>query len=246
MIAILTQENRALTERLDANSREIQTLRNESQASIAQLNRKIAELTMDLHQAKESSKQQMLEMQQLLNQKVVQLRREHDQDLSLIRRSMISSIKMPCEQTMTNFEDRKLSNTPWYSEPFTTPSLEYKFCLVVYANGSGQSEGTHVSTYAHLMEGSASETVWPAGGEVVVTLVGDRGGITVNIPLSCEVPNTQRTPAQGVDLISHQNLHDHTADVTYLRNDQLRFRITDFRITNAAGGGSKRGGWFWS
>ena len=179
---------------------------------------------------------------------MVQLQRKHDQDLSLIRRSMISSIRIPCEQTMTNFQDRKLSNNPWYSEPFTTPSLDYKFCLVVFANGSGPSVGTHVSIYAHLMEGSASESVWPAGGSVEVKLVNQRGkhgNITVNIPLSCEVPNTQRTLARGINLISHEILQNHTADVAYLLNDQLRLQNTDFRTSREAGV-SKRGGWFWS
>ena len=249
LLATLTQENRALTDRLDAISREYQMWRKESQDLIAQLNQSVSELTKELYQTKQSSKHQMLEMQQSLDRKMVQLRREHDQDLSLIRRSMISSIRIPCEQTMTNFQDRKLSNNPWYSEPFTTPSLDYKFCLVVFANGSGPSVGTHVSIYAHLMEGSASETVWPAGGSVEVKLVnqrGNHGNITVNIPLSCEVPNTQiRTRARGINLISHEILQNHTADVAYLLNDQLHLQITDFRISRGARA-SKPGGWFWS
>jgi len=249
LLATLTQENRALTDRLDAISREYQMWRKESQDLIAQLNQRVTELTKELYQTKQSSKHQMQEMQQSLDRKMVQLRREHDQDLSLIRRSMISSIRIPCEQTMTNFQDRKLSNNPWYSEPFTTPSLDYKFCLVVFANGSGPGVGTHVSIYAHLMEGSASETVWPAGSSVEVKLVnqrGNHGNITVNIPLSCEVPNTQRrTCACGINLISHEILQNQTADVAYLLNDQLHLQINGFRISRGAKA-SKPGGWFWS
>ena len=226
MIATLTREIRDLKDTLDAVSRENQD--------------RIAKLTNDLHQANE--------MLQLQDRKMLQLQKEHNQDLSLIRRSMITSVKIPCEQTMINFEDRKLSNTPWYSEPFTTPSLDYKFCLVVYANGSGPSEGTHVSIYAHLMEGSASETVWPAGGEVMVTLVnqlGDRGNNTVNIPLSSEVLNPPERRTPGIDLVSHRKLRSRTADIAYLQNDQLRLRITEFRAPNPVGA-SRQGGWFWS
>ena len=244
MIETLTREIRDLKDSLNAISRENQALRKEN----AKFDERIAKLTNDLHQANESSENQLVEMQQLQDRKMLHLQKEHNQDLSLIRRSMITSVKIPCEQTMTNFEDRKLSNTPWYSEPFTTPSLDYKFCLVMYANGSGPSEGTHVSIYAHLMEGSASETVWPAGGEVKVTLVnqlGDRGSITVNIPLSSEVPNPPERRTPGIDLVSHRKLRIHTADIAYLQNDQLRLRITEFRAPNPAGA-SRRSGWFWN
>ena len=246
MIETLTREIRDLKASLNAISRENQALRKEN----VKFDERIAKLTNDLHQANESSENQLVEMQQLQDRKMLQLQKEHNQDLSLIRRSMITSVKIPCEQTMTNFEDRKLSNTPWYSEPFTTPSLDYKFCLVVYANGCGPSEGTHVSIYAHLMEGSASETVWPAGGEVMVTLVnhgqlGDRGNNPVNIPLSSEVPNPPERRTPGINLVSHRKLCSRTADIAYLQNDQLRLRITEFRAPNPAGA-SRRGGWFWN
>lgn len=172
------------------------------------------------------------------DQKILHLRKEHKQDLSLIRMVMITIVKIPCEQTMTNFEDWKSSNNPWYSRPFTTPSRaqNYKFCLVVFANGSGSNEGTHVSIYADLMEGPA------AGGEIAVTLInqlGDHGGIRVNIPLSCEVPNPFQRRPPGVNLISHQELQNRTENIAYLQNDQLRLRITNFRVPT-------RQGWFWS
>ena len=244
MIATLTKEIQELKDRLDAVSRENQALRTEN----AKFDKRIAKLTNDLYQANESAENQLLEMQQSQEQKMLQLQKEHNQDLSLIRRAMITSVKIPCEQTMTNFEDRKSSNSPWYSEPFTTQLLDYKFCLVIFANGSGPSEGTHVSIYAHLMDGPAGDTVWPAGGEVMVTLVnqlGDHGSIPVNIPLSCEVPNPTQRRTPGIDLISHQNLlRNHTADIAYLQNDRLRLRITELRVPNALG--ASRRGWFWN
>ena len=243
VIDTLTKEIQELKDRLDAVSRENQALRREN----AKFDQSIAKLTNELHQANESSENQLLEMQQSQDQKMLQLQKEHNQDISLIRRAMITSVRIPCEQTMTNFEDRKSSNNPWYSEPFTTPALDYKFCLVIFANGSGPSEGTHVSIFVHLMEGPAGDTVWPPGGEVVVTLVnqlGDRGSIPVNIPLSCEVPNPTQRRTPGIDLVSHQKLRNRTADIAYLQNDRLRLQITDFRAPNPLG--ASRRGWFWS
>ena len=172
------------------------------------------------------------------------LQNEHHQDLSLIRSSMVSCVKIPFDQRMTNFAERKSSNSPWYSEPFTVGY--YKFGLVIFANGSGPHRGTHVSIYAHLMEGSISETApLPVEGEIVVVLMnqlGDRGNKSVNVPLSREVPSIQRrTP--GTDLVSHEALNYRTEMLAYLHNDQLHLRIVDFKSA-APIAAAKRGGWF--
>ena len=239
LIAKLTSENLALKGRMEALSKENQELKKE-------LNTKIEELAKDLVQAKQSFQQEMQGMQETQDRKMNRLQNEHHQDLSLIRSSMVSCVKIPFDQRMTNFADRKSSNNPWYSEPFTIQSVGYKFGLVIFANGSGPHRGTHVSIYAHLMEGSISETAdqLPIEGEVVVLLMnqlGDRGNKIVNVPLSREVPSIQRrTP--GTDLVSHDTLNYRTEMLAYLQNDQLHIRIVDFKAPPSAA--AKRGGWF--
>lgn len=243
----LTGENLALKDRMDALSQENQELKHELQVLSTKFDRKIEELTRDLVQTKQSFQQKWQNVQETQDQKVNRLQNEHHQDLSLIRSSMVSCVKIPCDLRMTNFADRKSSNNPWYSELFTIQSAGYKFGLVVYANGSGPHMGTHVSIYAHLMEGSFSEAAdqLPVEGEIVVLLVnqlGHHGDKLVNVPLSREPPNLQRrTP--GTTLISHEALNHHTERIAYLQNNQLHLRIVDFKA--APNPATKRGGgWF--
>ena len=227
---------------MDAVSKENQELKKELES----LNTKFEELARDLVHAKHSFQKEIQGMQETQDQKMNRLQNEHHQDLSLIRSSMVSCVKTPFDQRITNFGDRKSSNNPWYSEPFTIQSVGYyKFGLVIFANGSDTHSGTHVSIYAHLMEGSVSETApLPVEGEIVVLLMNqleDHGNKSVNVPLSREVPSIQRrTP--GTDLVSHETLNHRTESLAYLHNDQLHIRIVDFKPAPSAA--AKRGGWF--
>ena len=243
LIAILKSENLALKGRMDDVSKENQELKNKLESLNTKFDRKIEELTRDLVRAKHSFQQEIQDMQEAQNRKMNRLQNEHHQDLSLLRSSMVSCVKIPFDQRITNFADRKSSNNLCYSEPFTVGY--YKFGLVIFANGSGPHRGTHVSIYAHLMEGSISETApLPVEGEVVVLLVnqlGDHGHKSVDIPLSHEVPSIERrTP--GTDLVSHEALNYPAERVAYLHNDQLHIRIVDFKAAPSAA--AKRGGWF--
>ena len=245
LTAKLTSENLALKVRMDALSQENRELKHELQVLNTKFDRKIEELTRDLVQTKQSFQQKWQNMQETQDQKVNRLQNEHHQDLSLLRSSMVSCVKIPCDQRMTNFADRKSSNSPWYSEPFTVGY--YKFGLVVYANGSGPHTGTHVSIYAHLMEGSFSEAAdqLQVEGEIVVLLVnqlGRHGNKSVHVPLSREPPSLQRkTP--GTDLVSHEALNHCTERVAFLHNDQMHLRIVEFKAAPTKRGG----GWFnWS
>ena len=58
----------------------------------------------------------------------------------------------PCIIKMDNFKNMKEENIEWYSAPFYSHFGGYKMCLCVYANGSGDDKGTHVSVYICLMK----------------------------------------------------------------------------------------------
>ena len=247
LTAKLTSENLALKGRMDAVSKENQELKKELESLNTKFDRKIEELTRDLVRAKHSFQQEMQNMQETQDRKMNRLQNEHHQDLLLLRSSMVSCVKTPFNQRMTNFADRKSSNNPWYSEPFTIQSVgTYKFVLVVFANGSGPHRGTHVSIYAHLMDSGTADPL-PFEGEIVVLLMnqlGDRQARhnkSVNVPLSREVPGIERTP--GTDLVSHEALNYRTENLAYLHNDQLHLRIVDFKPAPSATA-KRGGGWF--
>ena len=67
---------------------------------------------------------------------------------------------------------RKQFNNRYYSPPFTTSPQGYKLCIVVYANGFGIGEGSHLSIYACVMKGQQDDHLqWPFTGTITIELL---------------------------------------------------------------------------
>ena len=65
--------------------------------------------------------------------------------------------------SMPEFSKHKASDSPWYSPPFYYRSTNYKFCIVVYANGRCSGAGKYVSVYYCIMKSPSdhSQLQWP-------------------------------------------------------------------------------------
>ena len=73
---------------------------------------------------------------------------------------------------MSQFSELKANNNEWYSPGFYTHTCGYKMCLRVYANGSGDGKGTHVSVFLRLMKGENDDALtWPITYKCTITLL---------------------------------------------------------------------------
>ena len=77
----------------------------------------------------------------------------------------------------SSFREHKESDKEWRSQGIYTYVRGYLSCLLVYANGSQDVRGTHVSVYVTLMKGKYDdELAWPMCGTIRITLLITRLG----------------------------------------------------------------------
>ena len=85
-------------------------------------------------------------------------------------------ILLPANLTMTSFEQHKLNDDHWVSQPFYTHSQGYKMCLRVTANGQGSGRGTHITVAVYLMKGEFDDQLeWPFRGDITIQLLNQQG-----------------------------------------------------------------------
>ena len=141
---------------------------------------------------------------------------------------------------MPNFETRKEASEPWDSQPFYShPSLGYKMCLRVYANGARYRKGTHVSVRMYLMRGEFDDHLkWPFRADITIELLDQQGNERhhkTTIEFNDETPyNVRERVKDGrifsggmneagwgrLDFIRHNKLKP-----KYIKNDSLQFKI---------------------
>ena len=143
----------------------------------------------------------------------------------------------PVEITMTNFEQKRISNNSWCSAPFYTYTKGYKMYLNVQANGGVRSgKGTYVSVKVALMKGEFDDELeWSFQGKINVQLLkqerdsGGRYGRTIDFSGSTSVGEAGQRVIDGdvskirhgfSDFISHSQLR-----AKYLNNDCITFYI---------------------
>ena len=150
----------------------------------------------------------------------------------------------PSEFTMTDFVQRKAENDCWFSPSIYTHPRGYRMCLGVYANGRGDSKGTHVSVYVHLMKGEWDNYLkWPFRGDITIQLLNQiegKGHEENTIPFTENAPDTyagrvttgKRAKGWGwPQFISHQALNYYvTKKCQYLKYDCLHFRIVKVKL----------------
>ena len=80
----------------------------------------------------------------------------------------------PVDLYLKDLQMHWFAEDQWFSEPFYSHPGGYKMCLSVYANGTGQGSGSHVSVFAHIMRGEYDDNLsWPYRGTVTVSLIID-------------------------------------------------------------------------
>ena len=83
---------------------------------------------------------------------------------------------VPFSFIIPDFEQKKSSNSTWYSPSFYTHPRGYKICLRVDANGVHDGKNSHVSVFLHMMRGEYDKSLkWPFRGDITILLLKQHG-----------------------------------------------------------------------
>ena len=73
---------------------------------------------------------------------------------------------------LTGYASKKVKDEVFFPDPFYATTGGYKMCIRVDVNGHGAGEGTHVSVFSELLEGSYDDQLqWPFLGTVTCELL---------------------------------------------------------------------------
>ena len=161
--------------------------------------------------------------------------RERHLDLSLVSIRSIKRISLNDNESIiykvTDFETTKRANSFNKSHPFYISPQGYEMKITVYANGYGSGEGTHVSVYTGLLQGSYDASLsWPFVGSVTLTLMNQLADENHHsMTIEHEVQNNVQV-GEGLgyqQFISHSELsHNPVKNTQYLKNNTLYFQVT--------------------
>ena len=150
-----------------------------------------------------------------------------------------------CEFTLSEFTKRKQFNNAYFSPPFYTHPNGYKMCIKVYANGSGDGKGTHISIFASLMKGDYDNNLqWPFEGDIVIELLNWRENSnhycedTIQLNESCGSTTSRVTEGEYAPMMSGKSsfithsslLYNPDTNTEYLQDDCLRLRVVDAAV----------------
>lgn len=89
---------------------------------------------------------------------------------------------------LSNYQSLKERNARFPSPVFYTSMGGYKMGISVYANGKGSAQNTHLSVFAHIMEGENDNHLnWPLVGKITFSLLNqleDQHHETETLPLN--------------------------------------------------------------
>ena len=153
----------------------------------------------------------------------------------------------PPDFVMTDFKQRKKDETEWYSPPFYSHVGGYRMCLKVHANGWGRGKGTHISIFVHMLPGENDDSLqWPFRGTIRVSLLNQQQEVdhySRTIQIDDEAPDSAAGRVTGLQIRSQEgwgffrfiqhrmlSLPVSTYKVEYLKNDCLKFRITNVKV----------------
>ena len=160
-----------------------------------------------------------------------------------------TTLKCPCNIVMTGYERRKTDGTKWFSEPFYSHDGGYKMRLQVDAKGHSTSRNTFLSVWVSLMKGEFDgQLKWPFRGQVTVELLSQSGNpehfvrivnfteTTSNDVVGRVKADVAKTCWGYSTFIPHANLKQAkklfgSAPPQYLKDDCLRFRVTNVQLT---------------
>ena len=137
--------------------------------------------------------------------------------------------------TISEYSKRKQFNNAYISPPFTTSPQGYTLCLAVFANGSGDGKGSHLSIYAGIIKGQHDDRIqWPFTGTIIIELLNwledkEHYEMTLSIDTNddCDrVTEGEYGDPYGYDqFISHSSLTSSTTNTQYLYQDCIRVRV---------------------
>ena len=153
-----------------------------------------------------------------------------------------SSTPSVAEFIMSEFSKHKVPGDEWYSPPFYTHLQGYKFVVVVWANGWGNGEGTHVSVGVRMMKGEYDGSLtFPFRGAFTVEIINwlqDEHHIQHTIHITDDNDDDHRrggrvttayaSTAMSIDnMLPHSSLpYNPTTNTQYLDDDDyMRIRV---------------------
>ena len=148
---------------------------------------------------------------------------------------LLISTQSGAQFTISEYSKRKQFDNRYYSPPFTTSPQGYTLCLVVFANGAGSGEGSHLSIFAHIMKGQHDDRLqWPFTGTIMFELLNwledkehHKMTLTINTNNNFgRVTEGQYGNHRGYgQFISHSSLTSSTTNTQYLYQDCIRVRV---------------------
>ena len=157
-----------------------------------------------------------------------------------------SSTPSVAEFTMSEFSKHKVLGDKWYSPPFYTHPQGYKFSVIVWANGGGSGEGTHVSVGVQMMKGEYDDSLtFPFRGVFTVEIINwlqDQHHIQGTIHITDDNDDDHRaggrvTTGYAAIVPSITNMHhsslpyNPTTNTQYLDDDDcMRIRILEVDV----------------
>ena len=138
------------------------------------------------------------------------------------------------EFTLANFSRRRTYNSIYYSEAFYINKEGYKFRMEVYANGTCEGKGSHVSVFFVNLKGEYDDQLrWPVKVKFHFQLVNWKSSnaethLSKQVDFDSNRPQEEEGHSWGFrEFISHHSLYNPSrANVIYLEQDCLRFRVT--------------------
>ena len=150
----------------------------------------------------------------------------------------------PCELVMTDYSKHKKKKKSWRSPPFYTKPGGYKLYLRVYANGTGDGAGTHVSVFVYILKGEHDDILqWPFKGTIVVQLLNQKNNKChlarklLYDSSTAEVGQRVTSKEQSFNkgwgynkFLSHIELETVIPTRQYVKNDSIIYRVAEISL----------------
>ena len=162
-----------------------------------------------------------------------------EQKMWLRNKTLRNEPLSPWVVKMMGFQEKKMSDEEWYSDPAYSHFGGYKMCICVYAYGHKVGKGTHVSVYICLMRGDNDDHLkWPFKGTIKLSLLNQLQDGQHHTKIfspgdnNCTGRVTEGERARGWGMphfIPHQDLScNGRKNCQYLKDDSLFFRVDCF------------------
>ena len=147
----------------------------------------------------------------LATKKITELNRRV---LKLENLPLLSNQGLQVTFMVSEYSYKKRNDCTHDSEPFLSSPTGYKMCLVVYANGEGDGEGSHLSVYLQTLHGPHDDNLdWPLKGTFIIELLNQ-----------LEDKNHHRMTLEFSD---HQNINKPSGNAwgfhTFIKQSDLNF-----------------------